>query len=247
MGRGSRRLRGTSGGAQPRAQRCPLLGEVRVGTGCSCAAPAGSGPARRPAQLRTCADTDLCGAAHDITVHPAAARRGAGAGGRGHGSWQCGGARRRVGAARGGAAPRRGRRQWESVSAPARLKLLFKAGAGKSTREMRRGRFWERPRVPLPVGSAAPGTAAEPAGGAGVAGGWEPTRGVRAVMRQDSSQIPARCRPRPSVCCCTSGRATLPLRVTVASWGAMAMAGGPRCCLRGEGLGQEGGEAEPRG
>lgn len=118
------------------------------------------------------------------------------------------------------AAPRRGRRQWESVSAPAQLKLLFKAGAGKSTREMRRGRFWERPRIPLPVGAAAPGQLRSRPGGAGVAGGWEPTRGVRAVMRQDSLQIPARCRLRPSACCCASGRAGLPQRVT--AWGTMA-------------------------
>lgn len=53
-----------------------------------------------------------------------------------------------------------------------------------------------------------------------MAGGWEPTRGVRAVMRQDSLQIPARCRLRPSACCCASGRAGLPQRVT--AWGTMA-------------------------
>lgn len=122
-----------------------------------------------------------------------AASRGAGGGG--HGSWQCGGAQSRVGAARGGAAPRRGRRQWESVSAPAQLKLLFKAGAGKSTREMRRGRFWERPRIPLPVGAAAPGQLrSRPGGGCrggGVGANARRPRCNASGQPANSSKVPA--------------------------------------------------------
>lgn len=154
-------------------------------------------PALRGAPLSSAPVRTLtpCGAVHDIIAHPWLPAGGRGAGGGGHGSWQRGGAQSRVGAARGGAAPRRGRRQWESVSAPAQLKLLFKAGAGKSTREMRRGRFWERPRIPLPVGAAAPGQLrSRPGGGCrggGVGANARRPRCNASGQPANSSKVPA--------------------------------------------------------
>lgn len=207
----------------------------------------GSSSARCPAQLCTCMDTDPTELFMTSFLTP-----GGQEGGReqGQGTWGQGA---QLLAAWWGPAPGGGcmgrccialrcrRRQWESVSAPAQLKLLFKARAGKSRREMRRGRFWEQPRIPLPVGAAAPGQLQSWMGGdwcdLGPGANARRPRCNASGQPANPSKVPAE-----RVLLHHRGGCAATASCRGAHW-----LGGTRCCLgRGE-ICSEGGGTEPQG